>query len=143
LSEDYVPQEFDIQINSRDPIKIETPPLRISEKNEIDWRFSATKKGIHKLEIQAGENSISKPVSVEQKPLSQISPIKKRKGFLNQLLYPTEKPINKNSPIKSIEITYPLSGLYLFGIKIHWIIAFFILSIIFGFSLKGFFGVEI
>lgn len=143
LSEEYIPQEFDVQIKTHDSIKIETPPLRINEKNEIDWRFSATKKGVHELQIQAGGNSISKPVSVEQKPLSQISPVKKRKGFLNQLLYPAEKPINNNSLIKSVEITYPSSGLYLLGIKIHWIIAFFVLSIIFGFSLKGLFGVEI
>ena len=143
LSEEYIPQEFDVQIKTPDSIKIETPPLRINEKNEIDWRFSALKKGVHELQIQAGGNSISKPVSVEQKPLSQISPVKKRKGFLNHLLYPAEKPINNNSPIKSVEITYPSSGLYLLGIKIHWIIAFFVLSIIFGFSLKGLFGVEI
>jgi uncharacterized membrane protein (DUF106 family) len=143
LSEGYVPQEFEVHIKTPDSIIIETAPLRINEENEIDWRFSATKKGIHELQIQAGGNSISKTVSVEQKPLSQISPVKKRKSFFSQLLYPAEKPIQKNSPIKSVEITYPSSGLYLFGIKIHWIIAFFILSIIFGFSLKGLFRVEI
>lgn len=143
LSEEYVPQEFDVHLSSHDSIKIETPPLRIIEKNEIDWRFSAIKKGVYELQIHAGGNSISKPISVNQKPLSRISPVKKRKTFFNQLLYPAEKPIHKNSPIKSVEITYPSSGLYLFGIKIHWIIAFFVLSIIFGFSLKGLFGVEI
>lgn len=143
LSEERVPQEFDIQINQPDSIIIETPPLRIDEKNEIDLRFSATKKGRYELKIQAGGNSITKSVSVDQKILSQISPVKKRKSFINQLIYPAEKPINKNSPIKSVEITYPSSGLRLFDIKIHWIIAFFALSIIFGFSLKGLFGVEI
>jgi len=143
LSEGYVPQEFDVHINTPESIIIETTPLRINEENEIDWRFSATQKGVHQIQIQAGGNSLSKPVSVEQKPLSQISPVKKRKSFFNQLLYPAEKPINNHSPIKSVEITYPSSGLYLLGIKIHWILAFFVLSIIFGFSLKGLFGVEI
>jgi len=143
LSEEYVPQEVNLQLSSPDSIRIESPPLRINEKKEIDWRFSATQKGVHELKIQAGAHSISKPISVDQKPLSRISPVKKSKNFINQILYPAEKPISQDSPIKSVEITYPSSGLSLFGIKIHWLIAFFGLSIIFGFSLKGLFGVEI
>jgi len=143
LSEEYTPSEFDIKINGNDVINIETPPVRIDEEHEITWRFSALKQGVHEIDIQAGEKSMTKSISIGHKPLSKISPLKKRKSIMNQLLYPVEKPLDKNSPVKSIEISYPTSGLRLFGINIHWIVTFFILSIIFGFSLKGLFGVEI
>jgi len=143
LAEGYRPTETNVNIQSHDGIKIETPPLRIDESGEIDWRFSANKKGLHELKIQVGENLVTKSISVNQKPLSKISPLKRRKSFLNQILYPVEKPLEKSSSVKLIEITYPSSGFHIFGIKIHWIITFFILSIIFGFSLKGLFGVEI
>ncbi len=143
LSEEYTPSEFDVKVNNNDFVNIETPPVRIDEENEIAWRFSALKQGVHEIKIQAGENLVTKSVSIGQKPLSEISPLRKRKSIMNELLYPVEKPLDKNSPVKSIEISYPPSGLRLFGIKIHWIITFFILSIIFGYSLKGLFGVEI
>jgi len=143
LSEEYEPTQVDLKIKNNDTIKIETPPVRINELDEIDWRFSALKKGVHELKIQVGNDLISKSISVNQKPLSKISPLKKRKSLISQILYPVEKPIKKGSPVKSIEISYPSSGLNLLGMKIHWIISFFVLSIIFGFSFKGLFGVEI
>jgi len=143
LSEEYTPSNFDIKIIGNDFINIETPPVRIDDEHEIAWRFSALKQGVHEIEIQAGEKSLTKSVSIGQRPLSKISPLKKRKSIMNELLYPVEKPLDKNSPVKSIEISYPTSGLRIFGMNIHWIISFFILSIIFGFSLKGLFGVEI
>ena len=40
-------------------------------------------------------------------------------------------------------IGYPTSGLPFLGWTMHWLIAFFLLSIIFGFALKGLFKVEI
>ena len=143
LSEEYTPSEFDITVNSSDVVNIETPPVRIDEEHEITWRFSAIKQGVHDIDIQAGEKSMTKSISIGRKSLSKISPLKKRKSLMNQLLYPVERPFDKNSPVKSIEISYPTSGLRLFGLNIHWIVTFFILSIIFGYSLKGLFGVEI
>ncbi|MBD3415468.1 MAG: hypothetical protein GF421_13705 [Candidatus Aminicenantes bacterium] len=143
LSDDFVPTELDTEITANDSIQIETAPLRINEQNEIDWRFSAQKAGVHEIKIKIGEQLITKSVSVSQNPLSQISPFKKRKNIMDQLLYPLEKPLEKNSFVKSVEITYPSSGFHVLGINFHWIVVFFILSIVFGFSFKGFFGVEI
>lgn len=143
LSEGYVPTESDIQINSNDAVKIDTPPLRINETNEINWRILPLKKGVHEIKIKAGQNTVTKKVTVNQKPLTKISPIKQKKRLIDQILYPAEKPLEKNSPVKSIEVTYPSSGFTVLGQRIHWIIVFFVLSIIFGFSFKGLFGVEI
>ncbi len=143
LSEGHVPTESDIQINSNDAVKIDTPPLRINETNEINWRILPLKKGVHEIKIKAGQNTVTKKVTVNQKPLTKISPIKQKKRLIDQILYPAEKPLEKNSPVKSIEVTYPSSGFTVLGQRIHWIIVFFVLSIIFGFSFKGLFGVEI
>jgi len=59
------------------------------------------------------------------------------------LLNPGEKPLPREAEIKKIEVVYPSARLNLFGLKIHWLVAYFVLSIIFGFGLKGWFKVEI
>jgi hypothetical protein len=86
---------------------------------------------------------IVKKVAVAQKPLTKVSPIKVRRNFIDELFHPGESPLPRSHPLKSLELKYPSNHLSLFGWRIHWIIVYFGLSIIFGFSLKGVFKVEI
>jgi len=143
LEESYNPLQQNIVLEPSPGIKIETDPLRIEEDSEVNWRISPQSKGSHDLSIVIGSQSITKTLASELKPLSQISPIRYNHNFLNNLLYPVEKPIQKDIPVKSIEVIYPAGYLNFFGLNVHWLIAFFVLSIIFGFAFKGFMKVEI
>ena len=78
-----------------------------------------------------------------QNPLSKISAVKPGSSFLDEIFNPGEKPLPKKLGIKSIEVAYPAQRMSLFGWRIHWLVAFFALSIIFGFAFKGVFKVEI
>lgn len=143
LDDGYNPLQQAIALEPSSGIKVETMPLRIEEDYEVDWRISPQSKGIHDIGIIIGNQSVSKSFSSELRSLSRISPIRFNHNFLNNLLYPMEKPIQKDIPVKSIEVIYPARYLNLFGLNVHWLVAFFVLSIIFGFSFKGFMKVEI
>jgi uncharacterized membrane protein (DUF106 family) len=130
-------------IESSSALVIETPPLRIEETREVNWQLLAKETGIHELSVTVNGHRIVKKVAVAQKPLSRISPVKVRRNFIDELFHPGEAPLPSNHPIKSLEIKYPLNHLSLFGWRIHWIIVYFALSIIFGFTFKGIFKVEI
>jgi hypothetical protein len=132
-----------IDIKTSSHIVLETPPLRIMESNEINWRIRTEEIGVHEIIIMVDGQEYTKSISVGQKTLSRKSPLKTRKNFFKEFFYPTESPLPKSSPIKYIEITYPSRNMNLFGLGINWLIAYFALSIIIGFSLKGFFKVEI
>ncbi len=124
-------------------LEIESPPLRIEEENEVNWRLRATEPGIHELELMVNGQKVIKKVAVSQKKLSKISPLKIRRNFIDELFNPGEAPIPGKMPVKTIKIEYPDQPMSLFGWRIHWIIVYFALSIIFGFSFKGIFKVEI
>ena len=143
LNEDYDPLETDIRLEPSPSYTIETPPLRILEENEIDWRISPLQSGVHNLEFSIAGEKIKKTLSVKSSPLSRISPVKFHRNFFDELINPTEAPIRKDIPIRSIEILYPTNNMNVFGIGIHWLIVYFILTIIMGFSLKCIFKVEI
>ncbi|MFQ6038107.1 MAG: hypothetical protein ACE5LV_05765 [Candidatus Aminicenantales bacterium] len=143
LDEAVNPLETAVLLKPDPSIVMETPPLRIHELHEIDWRFRVQEPGIHRLALTINGRTIVKRVAVAQKPLAKISPLKTRSGLLQQLLYPGEPPIKGNSPVKSVEISYPSLKMEVFGLGIHWLIVYFILSVFFGFSLKGVFKVEI
>lgn len=143
LNGEYDPLETDIRLEPSPSYLIETPPLRILEENEIDWRISPLKAGIFDLEFSVAGEKIRKTLSVKSPPLSRISPVKFQKNFFDELINPTEAPLRKDLPIKSIEILYPTKNMNIFGLGIHWLIVYFILTIIMGFSLKSVFKVEI
>ena len=124
-------------------LEIESPPLRIEEENEVNWRLQATEPGIHELNLMVNGQKLIKKVAVSQKKLSKISQLKIRRNFIDELFNPGEAPIPGNMPVKSIKIEYPDQQMNLFGWRIHWIIVYFALSIIFGFSFKSIFKVEI
>jgi hypothetical protein len=123
-------------------VTVETPPLRIEEEGEVDWRIRGDAAGLHRLTFDVGGTPIEKSVSVNQSSPAKVATIRSGK-FWDLFLTPGEKPLPKNSMVESIEVVYPSYRLPLFGGGINWLVAFFVLSMIFGFGLKGVFKVEI
>lgn len=124
-------------------LEAESPPLRIDAENEMNWSLEAKENGSQVLVLKVGGKSISKRVEVSRKPLAKVSGIKIRRNFFDELLNPGEKPIPSELPLKKIEVAYPAKSMSIFGWNIHWIITYFFLSIIFGFSFRRLFKVEI
>jgi len=140
--------ELPISLTSTSGIVVETPPLRIEEEGEIDWRIKALEPGRQSLFIQIGDNHqpISKEIYIapdNTRRLTKLSPLRPPAKFPNALLYPLEKPLPTGTPLREIEITYPSGHFHLWGLSIHWLIVYFLLAIAFGFGLKRFVGVEI
>lgn len=135
--------DLDLALEVPPQVSVETPPLRIEELREVDWRIRAESPGVFGLTVKAGGHSVSKEVIVDGRPLQKVSALKVGRRFLDQVLYPGERPLPGNSPVRSVELTYPAQRLHLLGIRLHWIIAYLALSIVFGFALKRPFKVEI
>ena len=131
-----------LSIDAPAGLVVETGSVWIPTENEMAWRVGAESVGEYELTIGWGDEVYEKSVLVSS-AVARRSPIRLEPGFFNQLLYPAEKPLPKDSAIQSIELGYSEEEVGLFGIHLHWLIWFFILSIVFAFSLKRFFGVTI
>jgi hypothetical protein len=143
LDEGKNPLQTEISIEPPAGITVETPALRIEEGREIEWRLRARAEGFQTMMFRWENDSFGKQIAVAQNPLSKISAVKPGLSFLDEVFNPGEKPLPKKLGIRSIEVAYPAQRMSLFGWRIHWLVAFFALSIIFGFALKGVFKVEI
>ena len=138
---DVTGTEFSIE--APDGLAVETPALRIDEKKEVDWRVKPTAAGRFNLTVQTGDRRYGKTVVVEGRKLEKVSSLKVKKGIGNELLYPGEKALPGDGQIRAIEVVHPDRRLALFGLRLHWLIAYLLLSIVFGFALKRPFRVEI
>jgi uncharacterized membrane protein (DUF106 family) len=121
---------------------VETPAVWVPSLKELSWRIGAERRGVYELEVVADGETYAKSVVVSD-VVRRRSPSRLESGFLNQLLYPAEDPLPKDGSIVSIEVGYRENEIPVFGYRLHWLIVFFILSVVFAFSLKSFFGVTI
>lgn len=133
----------EVSLKSEGGITIETPPLRIPGQKRVDWRIKADTPGVHDLVFDVSGLNIRQKVTVSGGGLVQLSPAAYSKGLWNKLLNPGQEPLPPNPAVKEIKIGYPAATLDVMGFKLHWLVVVFILSIVFGFALKGLFRVEI
>jgi uncharacterized membrane protein (DUF106 family) len=123
-------------------LRVETSAVWLPALREIDWQITAEERGDYEIEVRVGEETYGKSVVVADS-LQRRSPFRLARGFWNQLLYPAEDPLPASAPIESITVGYPDAEVSLLGWGLHWIIVFFVLSIVFAFALRNRFGVTI
>jgi uncharacterized membrane protein (DUF106 family) len=123
-------------------LTVETPAVWVPSLKEISWRIGAERQGVYELKVVSDSETHTKSVVVSD-AVERRSPIRLEPGFFNQLLYPAENPLPGESPVVSIEVAYPENEIDVLGYGLHWLIVYFILAVVFAFSLKSLFGVTI
>jgi hypothetical protein len=120
-----------------------TPALRIADAGEIMWRVRAERPGRHTLVFRWPAGRETKSFYVETPELAGVSTKRVSRGFLDRISHPGEKALPRGGPIASIEVAYPEQRMRFFGGRMHWLVAYFGLSILLGFAFKGVFKVEV
>lgn len=135
-------QELDsITLEPGSAVTLETPPLRIPMENEVNWRVNPDNSGRHTLAVNIGGASVEKQL-VAGKHLSPVWPARVRSGLGARALNPGE-PAIRSSAIQKITIQYPARELRVAGRSVHWLLIFFILSLVSAYALRGVFKVSV
>ena len=131
-----------VALEAPEGVTIETPATRIPSEREVDWRIRADEPGRHAMKVRYRGEVAEKEVVVGGGWRS-VSPLRTGAGIIDNLLYPGERPLAASGMVESITVNYPDLEIKVFGFDIHWLVLFFVLSIVFGFAFKGVLGVEI
>lgn len=123
-------------------LAIETPALRIAGGTEVDWRLRAKHEGKFELVFQIAGQSLSKEVLVTDR-LTRVSPARRRANLLEMMVPRGEPPLPRSAPIEVIEIRYRPMSFSVFGWHVHWVVLFFVFSLLAAYTLRGPFRVEI
>ena len=135
-----------IVLSGSEGVEVITPPLRIPQLGEIEWRIRVASPGEHELKIQTPAGTETKRITVDESGdrLTPMAPARGHAFSEAYLLYPVEPPLPGQSGIRKIEVKgWPSRDLAVFGFGIHWLVFFFVISLIAGFAVKGAFGVEV
>ena len=123
-------------------LTVETPGVRIPSTREVAWRVRADTPGAHELVVRVGEESVDTRLVAGDR-WGAVTQRRTGRGVWDTLLYPGELPIPRTHTVEAVEIVYPPLELRALGWTIHWLVAFFVLSIAFGFAFKDALGVEV
>jgi hypothetical protein len=123
-------------------LEVATPAVWIPAERELAWRLRAQDWGDYELKLRLGDQEYTKTAQVSRQ-VRRRSPERREPGFWNELLYPAEPPLPKESPVASIVVAYPEDAVSVFGWHVNWLVAFFVLSVAFAFALRGRMGVTL
>jgi len=130
-----------VSLDVPDGVRVETPLVWIPSLREAGWRIAAESPGEYELAISIGEETLTKSMRVSGTTMLR-SPIRPS-SLLDQLIYPVEQPVPRGSTAEAIRLDYVEAEINMFGWHTHWIIAFFILTMVFAFALAKPLGVKI
>ncbi len=137
-------EDLELTAISEGGFAVETPPVRAIAAGEVSWRLRAESPGKRFVTIFWSGGEVKKEIVVGSDKVSKTSFRRSAANSLSDALFlPGEKPLPSGSPVISVSVKYPPRQLRVLGIGVHWIVVFFVLSIVAGFALKGVFGVEI
>jgi uncharacterized membrane protein (DUF106 family) len=109
-------------------------PCRAPALRTVDWRLAASKPGDWMLVFGEGADQVRMPLRVG----GGFVRLSRFRGgaFSDRLLYSAEPSIDPASAFESIEVYYPARSTPVFGLDVHWLITFFVLSIVFALLAK-------
>lgn len=131
-----------IALEAPSGLRVETPLVWIPSEREAAWRIGMDRPGDYELTVALDGRSVTKQVRVSNQ-VGWRTPERLEAGLVNQVLYPAEAPLDADAAIEAILVAYPEREINLLGYGTHWMVAFFVLSLVFAFALKSRFGVVI
>ena len=123
-------------------VTVDTDAVRMPLTGEVSWRVRGQAAGAHQLTVKIGDQTATKQLVVgDTARLHLLAPLRHNGNFWDAVLYPGEPALTGG--ISAVEVRYPGEEMRVWRWRVHWIIVYFVASILFGLSLKGVFKVDI
>ena len=94
------------------------------------------------MEVEAAGQRVSKKVIVAT-DLARVSARRGRAGLFEEFLHPDEPPLPEGSILETIQVHYRRRTINLGLFQTHWLVPFFVLSLLSGYAMKGLLRTEI
>lgn len=126
----------EVSLSPSPGVEVETLPLRIAALDEVDWRVRAASAGRQELRFAVAGREFTKQIVVGDVG-GPVSTARVAGGVWQQFLNPGEPPIPPGIAAKSASVSYPSAEMELLGWRVHWVWPWLLISMAFGYALKG------
>ncbi len=120
---------FKVTLKTPEGLTVQTPPVHIMNPHaEVAWRLKVEKVGVYEAKLFYGSEIVTKSIHADNHA-STISSTRIGSDFVSILLHPAEAPLPADCPFESIQVSYASNSHTFFGIRMHWLLAFFLFSL--------------
>jgi uncharacterized membrane protein (DUF106 family) len=121
-------------------ITVETPAIRVTDTGQFSWRVRPSQPFTGSLRFTWNGETFEKTISAGD-GMPYLS-VRRVASIWDSFIYPGEDRVT-GSPVQWIEVRYPPRAITLAGFEIHWLVWFFVISMVAGYGLKGYFKVTL
>jgi len=136
FSEAVSVMEADISLAVSDGLDLQSDGLRIPLDNEINWRLTPRVAGRHEAWVSVDGARVDTAVWAGSET-PRLARRRAGRGFWARLTSPAATPIPAAVPVSAIEVVYPPRSLGAGPWQVNWLVAFCVLTLVFGLALKG------
>ena len=146
VSPNAVEHGEDLRLEAPDGLVVETPGVWAEDLRQAAWRVRAEKPGDYELSVVHAGTPHEKRIRVTDRTV-RLAPERPDRSFFGQLEWPSEPPLEADSGLSSITVSYPEATFSVLGLEMEsqwaWMIAFFVLTMVIALALKKPMGVEL
>ena len=124
-------------------VEVVGPARYFPTRHEVVWRIVPRQPGPSTLRIVAADGAAVEKTLHVGAATARRSPSRERAGLVQQLLYPSESPIDDGLAVRAVSVPYPERSLDVAGYQVHWLVAYLALSVVWVLLLRGPMGVVI
>jgi hypothetical protein len=121
-------------------IAIETPPVRVVDRGEVSWRIRPTAEFSGRLRFVVDGRTIEKRIEAGAGP--RYAPGRRTGSVLESVWRPDEPHIS-SAGVEWIDVRYPEAEVSLFGLRLNWLVWFFVISMLAALALRKRFRVAL
>ncbi len=118
----------DVRLQPTSAAEVTVGPVRVLSNREICWNIKARKVGYHGIDFQVGTQISHKELAIGE-GFMRLSAKRPGWAWTDIVLHPSEPPLGPDSPVESIEISYPDRESWTCGTD-WWVAYWFILSMV-------------
>jgi len=122
--------------------QVDSPGVRIPSTNQMAWRVVASQADVGWCDVKIGD-VIERKTIASGNQLMRLSPQRQTDGQMSGLLSPSEKSLAATSPVRKMQISYPLREISLGTREVSWIVASIGLMMLFSLLLGRIFGIRL
>lgn len=142
LAEDYAGALEGLTLETSGGVAIEVGPVRDEVSRSVAWRLRVEDQGTHPVRILDGGKELGSRNLVVGRDMVRLGETS-NKSWVNAVLHPGAPSLPGDGPLDGITLLLPERHSHSLTLGMHWLLLFFILTMLAGLALKDFLRVSI
>lgn len=117
-------------------LAVETAPVRDRRQGTATWRVRAEVPGRHEVTVRLADGRTAGKLVTVGDGAPRLARVRERESLRRLLMNPAEAPLPSGQPVAAVSVALPGRRLAYGPVRVHWLVALGVFSLVGGLALK-------